>query len=287
MKPCFETPQISLYQGDCLAVMRSLPAESINCVVTSPPYFGLRDYGHPDQIGLEATVAEYISKLVEVFEEVRRVLRSDGVCWLNLGDSYQNKSLCLVPQKVAIALHDAGWFVRSEIIWHKQAPMPESVRDRPTKAHEPIWMLTKSDRYWFDIEAVKEKSTSQIMPGAYSHRGKEAYQKASGVNANSQLFSRKNDGFRNMRDVWTLPPSPNPEAHFATFVPEIPRRCILASCPQNGTVLDPFIGSGTTAFVAKELGRKAIGIDLNPDYLALAADRCSQLTIFTPQEATA
>jgi site-specific DNA-methyltransferase (adenine-specific) len=331
MKPCFETPQISLYQGDCLAVMRSLPAESINCVVTSPPYFGLRDYGHPDQIGLEATVAEYIGKLVEVFEEVRRVLRSDGVCWLNLGDSYASsggvsqphrnssngfsgsdgqrtqgyalagggfkrpdisktikpKNLCLIPHRAAIALQDSGWYVRSEIIWHKQAPMPESVQDRCTRSHEHIWMLTKEEKYWYNAEAVKENAVSNHPSGnGFKRSPRLSFLNEDGTprgNDNQWIPTEK----RNLRDVWTLPPSPNTEAHFATFVPEIPRRCILASCPQNGTVLDPFVGSGTTAFVAKELGRKAIGIDLNPDYLALAADRCQQLTIFSPQEATA
>lgn len=303
--------------GDVLDMLRTLPDESVNCVATSPPYFGLRDYGVDGQIGLEKTPAEFVAKMVEVFEEVRRVLRKDGTCWVNLGDSYngtgdrepniqsngdmsyraggkgmnvpgaKKKDLIGIPWRVAFALQDAGWYLRSEIIWAKPNPMPESVRDRPTKAHEQIFLLTKSPRYWYDADAIKEPAS-----GTAHARGNGVNPKAKLPGPNSRVHvsrvgsapkSRQNESFsaavcglvdeRNARTVWEVATQPYKEAHFATFPPEIPKRCILAGCPVGGVVLDPFLGSGTTAAVAIELGRKWLGIELNPQYAELARKR--------------
>ena len=296
-----------LVAGDCRAVLPTLDAESVNCIVTSPPYWGLRDYGHGDQIGLEKTPEAYVSELVAVFREVRRVLRADGTLWLNLGDSYaagcmtgrqgsnsstgrnvgqaegtrlparrapdglKPKDLVGIPWRVAFALQADGWYLRSDIIWHKPNPMPESVTDRPTKAHEYVFLLTKSARYWYDLEAVREP-VSPFNEGAVSvaphgehvaemgHRKQEIrrYAEIKGANA---------------RTVWTIATQPYPEAHFATFPPALARRCILAGCPVGGTVLDPFSGSGTTGAVCVEEGRDFVGIELNPAYVGLAEKR--------------
>lgn len=331
MKPYYSSAQVTLYQGDCLEVMRSLPDESINCCVTSPPYWGLRDYGVDGQIGLESTPQEFVAKMVEVFEEVKRVLAKDGTCWLNLGDSYAGswgnysptgkggqreksterfdrraysskeqwkpptankipglkpKDLCMIPHRVAIALQDAGWWVRSDIVWAKPNPMPESVTDRPTRSHEYIFLLTKSDRYYYNAEAISEIATSGDSFGkGATGRGAQAYAIALGCNGRHPQQDHSgwmggNGKTRNKRSVWTIATTPCPDAHFAVFPQELPRLCILAGCPEGGTVLDPFCGSGTTAYVAQELGRKAISIDLNPQYLELAVKRCQQQTIF-------
>lgn len=286
MAPVETTVEIII--GDALARTRELPDGSVQCCVTSPPYYGLRDYGVEGQIGMETTVNQYVARLTEVFSEVLRVLKSDGTLWLNLGDSYatgagsarvaggkcfgrQNKAIANfafprlqpnrmpqpgfkpkdligIPWRVAFALQTARWWLRSDCIWHKPNPMPESVSDRPTRAHEYVFLLSKAERYYYDAEAVRETGG----PGDH----------------------RRSPKGRSLRSVWSLPASPY-KGHFATFPPELARRCIVAGSRPGDTVLDPFAGSGTTGAVARELGRNAILIELQPDYHALIKKRLS------------
>lgn len=375
---------VQLLTGDCRQQLATLPDSSVHCCVTSPPYFGLRDYGHAGQIGLEPTPDAYVAEMVAVFREVRRVLRDDGTLWLNLGDSYNGsggwggsdtpsarngskqttnagshkkiasnvpglkpKDLCMIPARVALALQDDGWWLRSHIVWAKRAPMPESVTDRPTSAWESIFLLTKNARYFYDAEAVKEAAESADRP----YTG-ERENPITAYPGNPQAYSNGASGFgvsssgRNQRNVWHLSPEPYAAAHFATFPTEIPRRAILAGTSAHGccahcgapwrriverektghrhvspkdanpdrhdgpdvpssglhsqyfdirtatvgweptctcgagtvpaTVLDPFAGSGTTLAVALSLGRRAIGIELNPAYAALARQRIAE-----------
>ena len=250
----------TIHHGDALAILRTLPANSVHCIVTSPPYYGLRDYNVPGQIGMEKTIAAYVAKMVEVFEECRRVLRDDGTLWLNLGDSYAGsggagewsrrktgkqeyagprgnnvnrtadcglkpKDLIGIPWRVAFALQADGWWLRSDIVWCKTAPMPESVTDRPTRSHEYIFLLSKSARYFYDAQAVAEKSTGQkedLLPGQFATQHR------------LDRESTADNGSRNLRDTWTLGPSPYPQAHFAVFPTEIPRRAILAGTSEKG-----------------------------------------------------
>lgn len=325
--------------GDALTELRKLPDESVNCCVTSPPYWGLRDYGVPGQFGLEHTPEEYVAKMVEIFREVRRALKIDGTLWLNLGDCYhsgdrggyhraragvkknlghsgnyndfvgapnrrrqtglKDKDLVGIPWRVAFALQADGWWLRQDIIWAKPNPMPESVRDRCTKAHEYIFMLSKSSRYWYDAEAVKEPMADctfwrLTQPGFEEQtggpkdpgEGNRSHRKTLN-NQHEKLIRqekwksrfegyeewKKTNGGRNLRSVWPISTKPFPEAHFATFPPEIPERCIKAGCPKGGTVLDPFFGAGTTGLVAMRLGREFIGIELNPSYCEMAKKR--------------
>ena len=302
--------------GDAVEELRKLEAESVHCCITSPPYWGLRDYGVNGQMGLEPTPELFLANMVTLFREVRRVLRSDGTCWVNMGDSYatgttasrqqstgllkhhtaqdisrvgtpiglKTKDLVGMPWRLALALQqptlkcngcdnvahksawghfpngrlicpacelskgwtvaEQGWWLRSDVIWHKTNPMPESVTDRPTKAHEYVFLLTKSARYYYDNEAVKETAVG--------------------------------GGTRNRRTVWTIATKPYPEAHFAVFPPELPEICIKAGCPKGGTVLDPFAGAGTTLWRAKELNRRAVGIELKEEYAKLALGRLAQ-----------
>jgi len=281
---------IKILNGDCRDVLKTLPDCSVHCCVTSPPYYGLRDYGCAGQIGLESTPDAYVAELVAVFREVKRVLRDDGTLWLNLGDSYasfrdgkatpdstrgddvgtlvpkgsamnrmastfagsrvKHKDLIGIPWRVAFALQADGWYLRQDIIWHKPNPMPESVTDRCTKAHEYIFLLAKSPRYYYDAEAIKEASITGDPRRPYA---------------------------RNKRSVWTVNTKPYKGAHFATFPPSLIRPMILAGCPIGGTVLDPFGGSGTTAQVSEEEGRNAISIELNPAYIDLQRKRTSQI----------
>lgn len=280
-----------LLQGDARHI--PLADESVNCVVTSPPYWGLRDYGVSGQLGLEPTPDEYVAHMVEVFREVRRVLRKDGTCWLNLGDSYAGsgkgptghngignqtqrqgfdspkavippglkpKDLVGIPWMVAFALRADGWWLRSDIIWHKNNPMPESVTDRPTKAHEYVFLLTKSARYFWDAKAVAEPAESGRWPGIGPQHGKER-------DRNEKYEPMDAHPTRNCRSVWTIATSPYKGAHFATMAPKLAERCILAGCPVGGIVFDPFVGSGTTVAVAVKLGRRGIGLDLSDTYL--------------------
>jgi len=309
--------------GDCIEGMRTLPDASVHCCVTSPPYWGLRDYGHGEQIGLEQTPEAYVARMVEVFREVRRVLRDDGTLWLNLGDSYANtgaadsskvgeftgqrirdgkkgimdsrprsipaglkpKDLVGIPWRVAFALQSDGWYLRQDIIWHKPNPMPESVTDRCTKAHEYIFLLSKSARYYYDNEAVKEDAQdwSKGGPGV-GIKETHHYAPSNGGNAGLKAIAQRyKDGVpiptRNRRSVWTVTTKPYSGAHFATFPPKLIEPCILAGCPEGGTVLDPFTGSGTTAVVALNNGRNFVGTELNPDYVKLAEDRISQSVV--------
>lgn len=367
---------VTVINADVMDGLAQIPDASINTVVTSPPYWGLRDYGGVSgQIGLETTLQEHVETLVRVFREIRRVLRNDGTVWLNYGDCYAGspngstnrcddgrvrnpnddrvftdkpfstvgpiskskrmdrgagrwgggnnpaqgylkpKDLCMLPNRLAIALQDDGWWVRSEIIWSKPNPMPESVTDRPSTAHEKIFLLTKSAKYFYDAEAVREPA-SYLTPNSpdsiKSPYGQGFTRRADKGNANGfrggsyvngtpgprtekgnkqRGHGRRHEGFndrwdlmskeeqqsfgRNCRNVWAIATRPFPDAHFATFPPEIPERCIKAGCPQGGTVLDPFGGAGTTGLVADRLGRNAILIELNPDYAAMAGKRIS------------
>lgn len=290
---------IRLIQGDCLETLKTLDDKSINCCVTSPPYFGLRDYGHPGQIGLEETPKQFVNNLLEVFREVYRALKDDGTLWLNLGDSYagngggdkmsgmyksnkgaagnkyrtpgkiglKSKDLIGIPWKVAFALQEDGWYLRQDIIWHKTNPMPESVKDRCTKSHEYIFLFSKSSRYYFDQDSIKEKALVGSN-GSKFHTGK------TGVNQKRCSDKKRNESeFRNKRSVWTVPTKPYSGAHFATFPPDLIEPCILAGCPQGGIVLDPFMGSGTTGIVSKKNDRGFTGIELNPEYIKIAKPR--------------
>lgn len=306
----------AVHHMDALALMRSLPDASVQTIVTSPPYFGLRDYGAKGQIGLEPTPAAFVGKMVDLFREARRVLRDDGTLWLNLGDSYANddkwggttggkhvtalhgngsigrekrstglppKSLLGIPWRVAFGLQDDGWILRADIIWHKPNPMPESVTDRPTKAHEYVFLFSKQTRYYYDADAIAEP-VSDKWPvaanswedrksrGEPSRRGQTPYASTYAPGG----FAPGGNGTRNKRSVWTVPTYANPEAHFATFPPKLITPMILASAPVGGVVLDPFMGSGTTALVARQLGRNFIGCDLNPEYVAMANRRLAQ-----------
>lgn len=279
--------------GDCREVLPTIEGGIAHTCVTSPPYWGLRDYGHDGQIGLEKTPEAYIETMVEVFREVRRVLRDDGTLWLNLGDSYAGgggyspgsplglkpKDLVGIPWRVAFALQADGWYLRSDIIWHKTNPMPESVTDRPTRAHEYVFLLSKSRGYYYDFDAIKEKAQNagavvslgdkSMSKGQASGRGV----KASG-NGLSDSYTVPDD--RNKRTVWTVSSRPYSGAHFATYPPDLIKPCIMAGAPEGGIVLDPFFGSGTTGRVAEDLGRRWLGIEGNPDYERLIMDRTAQ-----------
>jgi DNA modification methylase len=291
-------------------VLATLPAASVHCCVTSPPYFGLRDYGHSGQIGLEPTPAEYVEQMVAVFREVRRVLRDDGTLWLNLGDSYVSnagsghgyadgranrserknvsglanlkpKDLIGIPWRVAFALQADGWYLRQDIIWSKPNPMPESVQDRCTKAHEYVFLLSKSARYHCDMAAIAEDAATagDTRPGrggnymAGGITGGEREEMAGGQTARGRLNQYSDGQTRNKRSVWTIATQPFAEAHFATMAPELAETCIKAGCPLGGTVLDPFGGAGTTGLVADRLQRDAVLIELNPTYAAMAGAR--------------
>lgn len=311
--PYVQDVDLTLYLGDALTVLRKLPDESVNCAVTSPPYWGLRDYGVEPQIGLEETPAAYIAALVDVLAELRRVLTSDGTLWLNLGDSYSHrgngardpvrwpkqsrndhrvehakatgakpKDLLMLPARVAIALCDDGWYLRSEIVWVKPNPMPESVTDRPTSATERIYLLAKSARYYYDADAIREDAKwerwGKQNPGEWANA---VPSKAGMVQARTkaELHLRWKGEGRNVRNWWPIPTESYDGAHFATYPQELVRLCILAGCPEGGVVLDPFFGSGTTGVVARRHGRRTVGIELNPDYCALASKRLGQQSL--------
>ncbi len=290
---------MNVLRGDCRDVLRTLPDESVHCCVTSPPYWGLRDYGVAGQIGLESDFNAYIAEMVAVFRDVRRVLRSDGTLWLNLGDSYcanvgtgfkpdggrqrgtlgktnpfqhptKPKDLCGIPWRVAFALQADGWWLRQDIIWSKPNPMPESVTDRCTKAHEYIFLMSKSARYYYDAEAIAETSL-------YAGDTKKGLGTIKEFDPQRQRTSLRGERLvadtRNKRSVWEVATAPFSEAHFATFPPALIEPCIKAGCPKGGTVLDPFGGAGTTGLVADRLQRKSILIELNPEYAAMAERR--------------
>lgn len=299
-----------IYLGNCIDVLKTFPDKSINCCITSPPYYGLRDYGVEGQIGNEETPEEYIENLVSVFNEVNRVLTDDGVLWLNLGDSwagsnqgagtknptakqasnhgtnymttenhksklsklngYKPKDLIGIPWMAAFALREAGWYLRQDIIWAKGNPMPESVRDRCTKSHEYIFLLTKSRKYYFDNVSIKEPCVSK-QPAGNKKNMNQGRKGKEGWSFNPENSIPK-DG-RNKRDVWTVNTKPCKEAHFATFPDTLIEPCVLAGCPENGIILDPFMGAGTTGMVAKRHNRNYVGIELNADYIQIAENR--------------
>ncbi len=355
---------VKIIAADVMDGFAQLEDNSVHCVVTSPPYWGLRDYGVPGQLGLEPTLGEYIETMVRVFREVRRVLRKDGTLWLNLGDCYgtsingrsaadtkatgndnrtfrdkpfstvgpvsvcdlpllanseadstraangkeayrpghsyravasgyiKPKDLCGVPWRIAFALQADGWWLRQDIIWSKSNPMPESIKDRCTKAHEYIFLLTKAERYYYDADAIAEPAIYKGLSGqdesgfkdATAFNGKHKLASWGGKKTARALNGKPsgNEGSnapyfgqetRNKRSVWEIATSPFPEAHFATFPPALPEICIKAGCPKDGTVLDPFGGAGTTGLVADRWGRNAILIELNPEYAAMAERR--------------
>lgn len=296
---------IAIMIGDCLQSLRELPGNSIQTCITSPPYFGLRDYGADGQIGLEETPEEYIAKLVAVFAEVRRVLRDDGTLWVNIGDSYcmnghakgqssvgtgknsykdadsaaararsfpgyKRKDLLMIPARLAMALQSDGWWLRSEIIWHKPNAMPDSAKDRPGIDHEKIYLLSKSQRYFYDAEAVK-------VPSAGTGGGNFSAKTQAGrrsVIGGGQVKERQPDtGFRNLRTVWSVPTQAFKGAHFAPFPTALVEPCIKAASRPGDAVLDPFGGSGTTGLVAGALGRHTVLCELNPAYAELARQR--------------
>ena len=343
----FLNGRVTLHVGDCLSVLKAMPGESVDCVVTSPPYWGLRDYGVAGQIGLEPTLAEHIDKIVEVFEEIKRVLKTTGTVWMNYGDSYASKpngtaaadykaknkddrtfgdkpfstvqgflkpkDLCMLPNRIAIALQEAGWWIRSEIIWAKPNPMPESARDRPFSAHEKIFLMTKCLHYEYDQDAVTQpvsknthaRLSQDVMAQIESSRANGGQK----TNGNMKAVIRKqknlkrgrphslhknrikdNESFdsalalpvieRNLRNyepaplvVWRFSTAAFKDAHFATFPPELAERCILAGCPKDGVVFDPFGGAGTTALVAARYGRLSELIELNPEYAEISKNR--------------
>lgn len=290
-----------IIQGDVLEVLKTLPDEIIDCCITSPPYWGLRDYGVDGQIGLERTPEEYVKKMVDVFMEVRRVLKKDATLWLNLGDSYaaggngggtkkqdsnrgtialkgkikkappglKQKDIVGIPWMVAFALRSDGWYLRQDIIWHKPNPMPESVTDRCTKSHEYVFLLSKSPKYYFDHDAIKEKAKQNRWGGKKPINTENSKGNINGLNRNRDMMPE----MRNKRSVWSIPTKPFKEAHFATFPEDLIIPMVKAGCPKDGIVLDPFMGAGTTGLVAKKLGRSYIGIELNPAYIKIAEDR--------------
>jgi DNA modification methylase len=266
-----------ILQGDVLAVLASLPDQSVHCCVTSPPYFGLRDYGQDGQIGLEKTPQEYVEKMVAVFREVRRVLRDDGTLWLNLGDCYKDKNRLMIPARVALSLQVDGWVLRDEIVWHKPRTTPAPVKDRTVAAHEMLYLFSKMPGgYFFDYLAIEETAK---YPGAKRAAGKafRAMKSADPKAAAKRPGEREIvvRGTRRKRSVWSVSPQPYKAAHFATFPPDLIQPCILAGCPVGGMVLDPFGGSGTTGLVADRHGRNAILIELNPEYIEIAKKRLS------------
>lgn len=301
-KPYYRDDTVTLWHGDALTVLRDLPDASVDCCVTSPPYFGLRDYGVDGQLGAESSPAEYVENMRAVFDEVRRVLADDGTLWLNLGDSYYSgkgaptqpdlknearrpgirsldkggadwakpKDLLGIPWRVAFALQDDGWTLRNSIIWHKPNAMPESVTDRLSTRHENVFMFSKSRRYWFDLDPIREESVADPD----RRRGEHGWQpRVPGESRDTSPSSRLgfgNAAGRNPGDVWSIPTQPFPGAHFAVYPLALPERCILAGCKPGGTVLDPFSGSGTTGLAAAKHGRRYVGIDLNADYLDLS-----------------
>lgn len=348
---------VRILLGDCREQLKMLPDESVHCVVTSPPYWGLRDYGIDGQLGLERSLGEHVGTMVEVFREVRRVLRKDGTLWLNYGDSYATsvngrsaadtkalgnddrtfrdkpfstvgpisrvgasgnkgnpgtdhafritangilkpKDLCGIPWRVAFALQEDGWWLRQDIIWSKPNPMPESIMDRPTRAHEYLFLMAKSERYFYDAEAIKEPMKDVSLqrlsqPNVFEQpggpkdpkTGNRSHRKAINNQAERLIkhdkWRTRFEGWdeydkslgRNKRSVWEVATQPFSEAHFATFPPALIEPCILAGCPKDGTVLDPFGGAGTTGMVADRLGRNAILIELNPAYIQIANKR--------------
>jgi site-specific DNA-methyltransferase (adenine-specific) len=304
---------IEILQGDCVELLNKIEDQSINTCITSPPYWGLRDYGVDGQLGLEETAEEFIEGMVRVFSEVKRVLRDDGTLWLNMGDSYamtsirgkdskfsghlgsmkhwgkegsiqlgkrnlpfnlKPKNLIGMPWRLALALQADGWYLRQDIIWHKPNPMPESVRDRCTKSHEYIFLLSKKPKYYYDHEAIKENSVrAGSIPKGKKYSSELADNKIGGKHTRETLNEKPVAAKKNKRSVWKVSTKPFKGAHFATFPKDLIEPCVLAGCPESGTVLDPFGGSGTTGIVAAQHNRNAVLLELNQEYIDLAKER--------------
>ena len=319
-EPYYQDESVTLYHGESLATLRQMDSASIDCCVTSPPYYGLRDYGQAGQYGLEESPAQYVETMRALFSEVHRVLACDGTLWLNLGDTYYSgrgashgvdnknrarrfgvravdvggvdwvkpKNLLGIPWRVAFALQDDGWILRSEIIWAKPNAMPESVTDRCSSRHEHLFMFSKSPRYWFDLDPIREPvvteraqalscardSKEADVPGQSmrQHRSARTHGKAesAALAPTGKRHDAQDPRGKNPGDVWMIPTQPFSEAHFATMPPALAERCIQAGCKPGGTVLDPFSGSGTTGLAASRHGRRYVGTDLNSDYLDLS-----------------
>ena len=307
-EPYYKDHSVCLWLGDARRVLEDMPESSVDCVVTSPPYYGLRDYGVDGQIGLEATPDRYVDRLAAVFHEAARVLKDDGTLWLNLADSYagsgkgrradgtrgvatgkqasdrgacsgrlnrpcgtvRRKSLLGIPWRVAFRLHDDGWILRSEIIWHKHNSMPESVRDRPTRAHETVFLLSRCEHYYYDADAVKqplaESSVRRLAQNVATQHGSDRVPRKT----NGTMKAVGSRLGRNLRDVWEINTTPFTGAHFAVFPEALPATCITAGCRPGGVVLDPFSGSGTTGLAALKAGCRYVGIDISRDYLDLS-----------------
>ena len=268
--------------GDCLEVLADLPAESVHSVMTSPPYWNLRDYGHDDQLGLEPDSDDYVQNIADVMDEVKRVLRPDGSLWLNLGDTYDDKNLQQIPARVSLELQQRGWILRNRVTWAKPNPMPQSVKDRLNDTTEAIFHFVKSKGYWYDLDAIREpygEFAQRVQENPQWERtgeekraenspGKHVIYDEGKSRADAYHPAGKNPG-----DVFEVTTKPFPEAHFAVYPPELCEKPIKATCPDGGIVLDPFAGAGTTLLKAKELGRKFIGIELNPEYADMARAR--------------
>jgi len=314
----YEVESMRFIQGNCIDKIKELEDNSIDCVVSSPPYFGLRDYGVDGQFGLEKTYQDYLTNTVKVFETFKPKLKDTATIWWNVGDSYASngvyihnwykkeknkdkkhlhtknrdryqdrkayrdhiikaKDLMMIPNRVAIALQEAGWYIRSEIIWHKPNPMPESVRDRPTSCHEKIWLITKSRKYYYDAESIKEPTKTKPAKRDKMGEGYQAdYTKGKRFSEGERVWGSL---LKNKRNVWTITTKPFKGAHFATFPKDLIEPCIKAGCPEGGIVLDPFAGAGTTGLVAKENNRDAILIELNGEYLAMAKKRIEAVLV--------
>jgi DNA modification methylase len=270
--------------GDVRDKLKTLPDKSVQCVVTSPPYWGLRDYKNDNQIGLEKTFTEYVKNLTSIFNEVKRIIKDDGVLWLNLGDTYaskddlingiKGKNLIGIPWRVAFALQEDGWYLRQDIIWAKPNPMPEPVKDRCTKSHEHIFMFTKSPHYYFDSETIREPRVSSSNNHQF---GGKKYNDPNNPIYASPGSIYKSDGKRNKRDVWFIPTQPFAGSHFAVMPEALVEPCILSSSKEKDIVLDPFFGAGTVGVVSKRNNRKYIGIELNPDYALIAEKRIKNI----------
>ena len=301
--------------GDALETLKNFPDESINCCITSPPYYGLRDYHKKEQIGREKTVEEYLDRLVAVFREVRRVLKKDGTCFIVIGDSYagtsskkeqrdpkypkgrngqnpsitqkvlgyKSKDLMGIPWRLAFALREDGWYLRSDIIWHKENAMPEACKDRPTRSYEHIFLLSKSPRYYYDYdslaEPMKEVSKKRYVRGRSKENkylNENSGAKIQKINEARGYGQYKGDNipqFRNKRDIWTINTTSFRGNHYAAFPPKLAEICMIAGCPKGGIILDPFIGSGTVGLIALLHNRKYIGIELNEEYVNLTKKR--------------
>jgi site-specific DNA-methyltransferase (cytosine-N4-specific) len=305
--PYFRDDQVTLYHGKALDIAHQLPSSSVDCIVTSPPYFNLRDYGADGQYGLEATPTEYVENLRQLFAELRRVLTGDGTLWLNLGDTYSSradasagptsgrtrphamparsnttgtigrKQLLGIPWRVAFALQDDGWILRRDIVWEKPCAKPESVTDRPSSRHEYVFLLTKSPKYWFDLDAIREPHAAASVKRVAPHRsppGRSAREGTPyvgvGQRETMRLDQMNHPRGRNPGDVWSISSVPFPHAHFAVMPPTLAQKCVVAGCKPGGTVLDPCNGAGTTGLAAQRTGRRYIGIDIRADYLDLS-----------------